>query len=58
MIRRWMTLKKRKKQADFNSKGKEPAQRERMKAWADRHRGIILTVTVGVEFRATAVNIM
>lgn len=51
-------MKKRKKKQISIQRGKEPAQRERMKAWADRHRGIILTVTVGVEFRATAVNIM
>lgn len=51
-------IEKEGKKADFNSKEREPAQRARMKAWADRHRGNILTATVGVEFRATAVNIM
>lgn len=45
------------KKADFNSKERASTEGDRMKAWADRHRGNILTVTVG-EFRATSVNIM
>lgn len=51
-------IEKEKKTSRFQFKGERASTEGEDEAWADRHRGIILTVTVGVEFRATAVNIM